>query len=139
MGILIDTNFFYALHRKNDKNHNAAKRIFNSDIWKLKGPAITSSLVINETYTLAIYRTKLNKKLLKDLDLFFWSEDRFFGIEIFALKDYHNISIMLSQYGSTKKLLSFVDVSLMYIGKNRNYKTIISFDSHFDGLFERIC
>jgi predicted nucleic acid-binding protein len=138
MGILIDSNFFYALHRKNDKNYNAAKKIFNSDIWKLKGPALTSSLVVNETYTLAMYRTKFNKKLLNDLDQIFWSEDRFFGIATFTLEDYHQISIALSKYSSSRKVLSFVDASLIYLGKSRNYSTIISFDNHFDGIFQRI-
>lgn len=138
MGFLIDSNYFYALHRKNDKNYKAAARIFNSDIWNLKGPALTSCLVINETYTLAMYRTKNNKKLLKDLDLLFWSDDRFFGIVLFTLEDYQKASQYLLKYSSPKRFLSFVDASLIYLGKKQNYNTIISFDSHFDGILERI-
>ncbi|MBD3254137.1 MAG: PIN domain-containing protein [Candidatus Lokiarchaeota archaeon] len=139
MGLLIDTNFIYALHRKNDKNHKAVKKIFKSDIWNSNGPAITSSLVINETYTLAMYRTRFNKRLMNDLDLFFWSEDRFFGILFFSLEDYQETSNIMSKYSTPNRLLSFVDASLIYLGKLRKSDIIISFDSHFDDLLKGIC
>jgi predicted nucleic acid-binding protein len=78
LGLLINTSFFYALHRKNDKNYIAAEKIFHSDIWKLKKPVLTSCLVVEETYTLAIFRTKNDLKLLKDLNLLFWGEGSIF-------------------------------------------------------------
>lgn len=137
MIILLDTGFLFALKIKNDKYHYRAISLANEFDWDAHN-FITSSLVVNETYTLINARTRGNNKALKDLDQLFWEEDRFFRIIHFVEDDYIKISEILYKNTSPKRVLSFVDASLIYLKHQMNIDSIISFDEHFDNLMKRI-
>ncbi len=138
MGILLDTNFIFALIAEKDKYHGDAKRIFNSDILDLNQPLSTSCLVVNEAYTLAMYRTKRDENLINELNSLIYGKKKFFNIYYFKRVDYQEIFNIFMKYSDSKKILSFVDASLIYLSKNNNYEWIVSFDDHFDGIIERI-
>ncbi len=138
MGILLDTGFIYALKDKNDPYHLQAIKMFKTINWDDLSPVITNNLVINEVISLAVYRSLGNKKILEALRNLIWGTENFFRVLEIPFRDYEEISKILFQYISPKKLLSFVDASLIFSAKILKYNHIISFDSHFDGILTRI-
>ncbi|MHA1648274.1 MAG: type II toxin-antitoxin system VapC family toxin [Promethearchaeota archaeon] len=95
-------------------------------------------MVVNETYTLMMYRSKGNLNQLQFLDNLFWGEERFFKIVYFNKPDFQNIAQTMKKYSSPKKMLSFVDASLIYLASQLKISQIVSFDAHFDGILNRI-
>lgn len=138
MPALLDSNFLFALIAKKDKYHNDARRIFNSDILDLNGPIYTSDLVISEAFTLAMIRSKGDKNLIDQLDSIITREKKFFEIKFLNQADFQEIYKIFMKYSSDTKLLSFVDASLIYLKNQLKSNLIVSFDSHFDGIIERI-
>lgn len=137
MKILIDTGFLFALEVKNDRYHERAIEL--SDNLKLElHNYYTSSLVVNETYTLMNARTKGNSDAISKLNQLFWSNDCFFEIIYFLENDYKLISEIISKYSTPKKILSFADASLIFLKNLLNCEAIISFDKHFDGIIKRL-
>ncbi len=106
--------------------------------WNNHIPAVTTCLVVNETYTLLNYRSKGRRDLLIKLDELFWGEDNFFRIIYLGDSDYREIAQLLNKYTSSQKTLSFVDASLIYVSQILKYEEIISFDAHFDGILTRV-
>jgi predicted nucleic acid-binding protein len=138
MTILLDTSFLFALQVKSDPNYQKACQISEDIDWEAVNPPITTDLVVNETYTLANVRTKGNALVINRFNEFFWGEENFFDIISSTLADYQEIAIVMERYSTPKRLLSFVDASLIYAQKKWDCQAIITFDSHFDGLFETI-
>ena len=139
MPILLDSNFIFALIAKKDKYHKDAKRIFDSDILDLNRPIYTSNLIISETYTLAMIRTKRDKILLEQLYSIIDGKKKFFEIIYCTQADFQEIYKLFMKFSSKTKLLSFIDASLIFLKDKLNCNLIVSFDNHFDGIFERIC
>ena len=138
MGILLDSGFIYALKDEDDNNHDLAEKILKELDWSKKYPVYVPIFIINETYTLMVYRTKGNLKKISSLDDFFWGDEAFFKIIDFKPNEYTEVAKLIPKYVSQKKLLSFVDLSLIYMGIKLKIEEIISFDSHFDGIMYRI-
>jgi len=138
MTILLDCNFIFALVAKKDKYHKDAKRIFNSDILNLNGPIYTSNLVISETYTLAMFRTKRDKNLLEHLYSIIDGKKKFFEIIYCTYADFQEIYKVFIKFSNKTKLLSFIDASLILLKDKLDCNLIVSFDNHFDGIIERI-
>ena len=138
MGILLDTGFIYALKEEKDPYHLQAINIIKSISWDEFYPVITNDLVISEVFTLAVYRSSGNKKILEALKNLIWGTEKFFRVLEIPFEDYEEILKILFQYTSAKKMISFVDASLIYSARFLKYTQIISFDSHFDGILTRI-
>ncbi|WP_457557952.1 type II toxin-antitoxin system VapC family toxin [Candidatus Harpocratesius sp.] len=138
MKILIDTNFFYALTDIDDSRHDRALEILQTTNWDQFSLILTNVLVINETYTLLMYRSQGNTHLFKELDELFWGKKKFFQIIYPTQHDYQQICETIQKFSSSKRQLSFVDASLIYLGKKLTAQYILSFDSHFDGILIRI-
>jgi len=138
MGVILDTGFFFALKIKKDKNHENSKIILKKLLNKIYRPIITTDLVVNETYSLVNIRTKNNKSAIEKFNDLFWGKERFFDIIKIDINEYRYIANIMNKYSTQKRILSFVDASLIYIGKKFKYNLIISFDEHFDGIFQRI-
>ncbi len=134
LGVILDTGFLYALRKKKDRNHALAAKALKEIDWKSEGPAITSDLVVNETYTLMNLRSGGNPTALESLNQLFWGGDLFFLIITQFREDYRNIADVLKKFTDPKRVLSFVDASLIYLANKFNYSTIFTFDSHFDGI-----
>ncbi|MHA1719153.1 MAG: type II toxin-antitoxin system VapC family toxin [Promethearchaeota archaeon] len=137
LGILLDTGFIFALKDENDPYHLQAIKLFKNINWDDLSPVITNNLVINEVLTLAVYRSLGNKKILEALKNLVWGTEKFFQVLEVPFENYEAVLKILIQYISPKKLLSFVDASLIYSAKLLKYNKIISFDSHFDGILTR--
>ncbi len=56
----------------------------------------------------------------------------------FTLNEYQKIFDILRKYSAPKRLLSFVDASLIYLYQKVNATYILSFDSHFDQITSRL-
>jgi predicted nucleic acid-binding protein len=139
MGVLLDTGFLFGIRDKDDPHHQSAMQIIDNFDWNANRPVMTNILVVNEIYTLLNARSKANKSLLRNLDELFWGDDNFFRIYYFDPEDYPKISLILQQYSNINTLLSFVDASIIYQCNLFQFSTVISFDSHFDGILNRIC
>jgi len=137
MKILLDTGFLFALEVKNDKYHERARELTKELNWDIHEYS-TSSLVVNEIYTLMNARTRGNPEAIKNLGHLFWSNDCFFNIIYLDKKEYKEISNVMYKYTSSNKILSFVDASLIFLKDILVCNSIISFDNHFDGIFDRI-
>ena len=137
MTIIIDSNFLYALKAKNDKYSDRASEILLS--LNEKEIFLTNYLVLNETLTLAITRSKANKSFIDKIQELIWGQENFFRIIQLTPHDYKDVFEVLQKYTTPKKLLSFVDASLIFLNKKVNARAILSFDSHFDGIISRLC
>ena len=138
MGILLDTGFLFSLKIKRDKFHTKTKKLFKNINWKSYGLIATSSLVVNELHTLVNIRTKANLNALKQIEDLFWGEENFFSIIFLQLQEFKEIAMIMKKYSTPERILSFVDASLIYLSKKLNFTTIVSYDSHFDGILTRI-
>ena len=140
MGILLDTGFICGIKIEEDDNHNVSDLIMEKIKWKKFGRVIVPSTVVNETLTLVNMRTRCNPIALNQIESIFWGKERFFEIYPVSYEDYYSIFLLMKKYSNKEKqkFLSFVDASLIYIAQKLNFSTIISFDSHFDGILTRI-
>lgn len=136
--IILDTNFIFALKSKKDKKHERAHAILDvtyKDNHELK---LTTYSVVNETFTLAMARYQGNVDRLKPFYELFWGEENFFKILLIERNEYMKIYKILKKYCSQKRLLSFVDASLIYLYQKLDATGLISFDQHFDNILNRI-
>lgn len=138
MSIILDSNFLFAIAFKQDKNFTRAYEILlwlkDNDIKLL----ITNSLVLEETTTLTVARFNGSAFHLDKIHELFWGKDNFFQIDYTLLDEYQMIFSILKKFTSPKRLLSFVDASLIYLSQKFNTKKLVSFDHHFKGILERI-
>ncbi len=52
--------------------------------------------------------------------------------------EYKTVFNDLKKYTTPKRLLSFIDASLIYLYQKYNGDKILSFDSHFDSILKRL-
>ena len=136
--IILDTNFIFALKAKKDKNYARANEILENLFEEHRDVKITSYSVLNETFTLAVSRYHGNIQYLKDYYELFWGPENFFMIINIEINEYPKIYKILEKYCTQKRQLSFVDASLIYLYKKHKAKLIVSFDSHFDNILNRL-
>ena len=138
MTIILDTNFIFALKAQSDKNYIRANEILEILYAEHKNLKITSYFVLSETFTLAISRYNGNVKYLKEYYNLFWGDENFFKIINFENIAYQEIYEILEKYCTPKKHLSFVDASLIHLYNKYKAELIVSFDSHFDNILNRL-
>lgn len=138
MTIIIDSNYLFALKSKNDKNHQRALELFKELKEDYKKPFITNNLVVNEIFTLTNSRYKGNIYYLDEYFKLIWGNDNFFKIVQLLQEQYKEIFDTLRKYTAPKRLLSFVDASLIFLCKEFKADALISFDNHFDGIISRL-
>lgn len=136
--ILLDTNFLFALKSEKDNNHSRAKRILELLFEKYNENMIIPYLVLNETLTLAIARYQGNMHHLKNYFDLFWGPECFFRIHNFQRSEYQKIYHILEKYCTKERHLSYTDASLIYLYKKYKSKLIVSFDTHFDNILNRL-
>ena len=137
MTIIVDTNFLFALKAEKDKNRVRAIEIIK-DINIKKEEVITNYLVISEIFTLAISRSFGDKSLLTKIHSLTLGDESFLKIYSFSPEEYQKIYDILVKYCNPKRLFSFVDASLVYLYEIKNADYILSFDSHFDQIVNRL-
>ena len=138
MTVIIDSNYFFALKSKRDKNHQRSLELMNELKDNYNKPIITNYLVIGELLTLVISRFKGNIYYLDEYFKLIWGDDNFFKIIQLLPEHYKESYEILKKYANPKRLLSFVDASLIFLTTNLKAKALLSFDNHFDGIISRL-
>lgn len=121
--VLIDSDAFVALIKKNDTNHKKAKRI--SQFLTQKGSVfITTNYVFSETVT--VLSQKISHKVAVDFINDLTSEKSEISI-IRANEEIEKLAIEIFKK-QTSNNVSFVDCINMAVLKRYKWKTIFSFD-----------
>jgi len=136
MTIILDSSFLYALKAEKDKYSERALEIL-LDLNE-KELLLTNYLTLNETITLAAVRSNANTSFMEKIFEIIWGQENFFKIIQLTAHDYREVFEVLRKYTTPKKILSFVDASLIFLNKKVNASAILSFDSHFDGIISRL-
>jgi len=134
MAVFIDTGVFIALRNADDENHQRAKGLMKRALKAEFGKIFTSDYVIDEAITVALVRTGRHDLAL-DIGKYIIESPRI--IKLWTTREIFETAWQKFQTLKDKHL-SFTDcTTLAHIEKN-NIKQILSFDSGFDGLVQRI-
>ncbi len=134
MAIFIDTGIFVAARNKSDANHGRAKELLESALEGSFGRVITSDYIIDESVTLALVRTH-NLHIAINVGKFTIDSPRIEKL-IVSKDDFNDAWKRFQKMG--KKFMSFTDCTTLVLAEKHGLSRIMSFDSHFDGLIERI-
>jgi len=134
MTIFIDTGVFIALRNADDEKHQRSKELMMKALKADYGTVYTSDYIIDEAVTAALVRTRRHDLAL-DIGKYIIESPRITKLwttkEIFELA-WQKFKILKD------KPLSFTDcTTLAHIQKNQ-INQILSFDSDFDGLLQRV-
>jgi len=134
MTIFIDTGVFIALRNADDEKHQRSKELMMKALKADYGRIYTSDYIIDEAVTAALVRTRRHDLAL-DIGKYIIESPRITKLwttkEIFELA-WQKFKILKD------KPLSFTDcTTLAHIQKNQ-INQILSFDSDFDGLLQRV-
>ncbi|KPV64596.1 MAG: VapC ribonuclease [Candidatus Bathyarchaeota archaeon BA2] len=134
MAIFIDTGVFVALRNADDELHARSKELMKRALKGNFGRIFTSDYVIDEALTTALVRTRRHDLAL-DVGNYIIESPRI--LKLWTTKDIFELA--WKRFKTLKdRPMSFSDcVSLAHIEKN-GIKHIMSFDSGFDGLVERL-
>lgn len=138
MSVFVDTGVFYAHHDTDAHRHDDAVSAFDDVFEGAYGQPYTNDYVLDETVTLTRARTNshgsadtVTQRLLGEesfpavFELLNVEPDDVRGtLETFRRYDDHD--------------LSFTDASIIHHCEVRGIEAVLSFDSDFDGLIERI-
>ncbi len=134
MIIILDTSFLFALKSRKDKYYQRAYELFTE---KKNTKYFTNYFILNETFTLAINRSRGNLSFLEHYISLFFGKDNFFQVIQNTPQDFVDIIEICKKYITPKSLLSFADASLIYLYQKINADYLISFDGHFDHILTR--
>ncbi len=134
MAVFVDTGIFVALRNADDEFHTRSKELMKRALKGEFGTIYTSDYVIDEAVTTALVRTRRHD-LAVDVGSYIIESPRI--AKLWTTKDVFDVA--WEKFKTFKdQLLSFSDcVSLVLMEKNR-IRQIISFDSGFDGVIQRI-
>jgi predicted nucleic acid-binding protein len=134
MTIFIDTGIFIALRNADDEQHQRSKELMKKALKAEYGRIYTSDYIIDEAVTTALVRTR-RRDLAVDVGKYIIESPRITKLwtnrEIFELA--------WQKFEALKdKPLSFTDCTTLAHMQRNQIKQILSFDSGFDGLVQRI-
>jgi len=134
VAVFIDTGIFVALRNADDEFHVRSKELMRRALRGDLGRIFTSDYVIDEAVTTALARTRRHN-LAVDVGNYIIESPRI--LKLWTTKDIFDLA--WERFKTLKdRPMSFSDcVSLAHIEKN-NVKQILSFDSGFDGLVQRL-
>ncbi|MBS7646597.1 type II toxin-antitoxin system VapC family toxin [Candidatus Bathyarchaeota archaeon] len=134
MTIFIDTGVFVALRNADDEQHQRSKELMRKALKAEFGAIYTSDYIIGEAITTALIRTRRHD-LAIDIGKYIIESPRI--IKLWTTKEIFELA--WQKFKTLKdKPLSFTDcITLAHIERNK-IKQILSFDSGFDGLIQRI-
>lgn len=136
MSIIIDTGIFVAFHNRRDENHERARQLIRSAAAGEHGLAYTSDYIFDEAVTLAAIRTG-RQDIASSLGSMILGE----GVPKFLLMLKVNDHAFQEAWGIFKKTgrkLSFTDCTTIALSKIYGTDSVMSFDSDFDGLLQRV-
>jgi hypothetical protein len=134
--VIIDTGVIVAFHNTKDEKHERAKELIRKAAGGEYGLPYTTDYIFDEAVTLALIRTG-RKDIANSVGRMILGESipKFLlllrtGERIF--KDAWKI------FKKMDKMLSFTDCTIIAVAKVYNINSVMSFDSDFDGLVERV-
>ena len=134
MTIFIDTGIFIALRNADDELHTRSKELMKKALKADYGRIYTSDYIIDEAVTTALVRTRRHD-LATDIGKYIIESPRI--TKLWTTKEIFELAWQKFQTLKDKPL-SFTDcTTLAHIQKNQ-IKQILSFDSDFDGLVQRV-
>ncbi len=135
MSIFLDTGILVAIRNADDKKHKRSKKLMEKALEKDFGTIYTSDYIIDEATTLALVRTN-NSNLAKDVGKYVINTPRIRILQVTR-------KIYQATWEKFKNLseegLSFTDCSTLCLIEENRIDKVMSYDSGFDGLIERIC
>lgn len=131
MSVFIDTGAFMAYRNKRDVYHKEADDLLRRALQREFGAIYTTDFIYDETLTLAMVRTG-NKNVAKDVSDVILSP----RIEMLMIDDTVLNKAREMFFRLFDKRISFTDATTMVVMQQEHIKKIITFDSHFKGLFE---
>ena len=134
MAVFIDTGVFVALRNADDELHTRSRELMKRALKGEYGRTYTSDYVIDEAITTALVRTRRHD-LAVDIGKYIIESPRI--TKLWTTKEAFDLAWEKFKAFADKPL-SFSDcVSLALMEKNR-VNQMMSFDSDFDGLVQRI-
>jgi hypothetical protein len=134
MAIFIDTSVFVAVRNKRDRNHQRARELMKRALMAEFGVIHTSDYVIDEAVTTALARTR-NHQIAVNTGRYILDSERIEKLPVSP----EDFKLAWSKFQTIKdRLLSFTDCTSLALMERRGIERIVSFDSHFDGLSERL-
>jgi len=134
MAVFVDTGVFLALRNADDEHHHRSVALMKRALKGEFGRIYTSDYVIDEAMTTALVRTKRHD-LAVDVGKYILESPRI--IKLWVTKD-----SFYAAWETFKRLedrpMSFTDCVSLTLIKENNIKQIMSFDSGFDGLIQRM-
>ncbi len=131
MAVFIDTGAFMAYRNKKDVYHSEADDLLRRALQMEFGSIFTTDFIYDETLTLAMVRTG-NKTVAKDISKVMLSPRiGMIIIDNIILNKAREMFFRLFD-----KRVSFTDATTMAVMQQENIGKIITFDSHFKGMFE---
>jgi len=134
LAVFIDTGVFVALRNADDELHIRSKQLIKKALKGEFGRVYTSDYVIDEAVTTALVRTRRHD-LAVDIGKYIIESPRI--TKLWTAKDTFDVS--WQKFKTFKdKPLSFTDCASLALMEKNHIKQIMSFDSGFDGLIQRV-
>ena len=134
MAVFVDTGVFVALRNADDELHVRGKQLMKKALKGEFGRVYTSDYVIDEAVTTALVRTRRHD-LAVDIGKYIIESPRI--EKLWTTKD--NFDAAWQKFKAFKdQPLSFSDCVSLALTEKTRIKQIMSFDSGFDGLIQRI-
>lgn len=131
MAVFIDTGAFMAYRNQKDVYHSTADGLIRRALNGEFGSIFTTDYIYDEALTLAMVRTG-NKSVAKDIsDVMLSPRIEMINIDGIILEPARDLFFRLFDKG-----ISFTDATTMAVMQQENIGKIITFDSHFKGMFE---
>jgi len=135
VAVFVDTGIFVAVRNKKDRNHRRATELMKRALVAEFGVIHTSDYVIDEAVTTALARTR-NHQIAVNTGRYILDSER---IEKLAVSR-EDFDLAWSKFQKIRdKFLSFTDCTSLALIERHGIERIMSFDSNFDRLAERLC
>ncbi len=135
MAVFIDTGIFVGLRNADDKLHTRSKELMMRALKSDFDRIYTSDYLIDEAITTALIRTR-RQDLATDLGKYVIESPRI--IKLWVEKD--TFEKAWKKFNTLKdKSLCFTDCTTLALIETTRIKQIMTFDSGFDVLAQRIC
>ncbi|MEX2701511.1 MAG: type II toxin-antitoxin system VapC family toxin [Candidatus Baldrarchaeota archaeon] len=139
MSVFIDTGIFVAFFNKRDENHKRAVELLKNALSGEFGILYTSDYIFDETVTFIIKKTG-RKDLAQTVGNFILGElkgyPKLFNLLYVDSEVFSYAWKLFNKYSDRR--LSFTDCTSLALIKVADIPYIMSFNSDFDGIIERI-
>ena len=134
LAVFIDTGVFVALRNADDELHMRSKQLIKKALKGEFGRVYTSDYVIDEAVTTALVRTRRHD-LAVDIGKYIIESPRI--TKLWTAEDTFDVS--WQKFKAFKDHpLSFTDCASLALMEKNHINQIMSFDSGFDGLIQRV-